>query len=359
MLPEDLVRVLAEQGIEASITEARRILGHVISEGRSDLVLKRAPRREVLRAVDTRLDRHRLEVVDRVRDQSDGFVKYLFRHPDGALTEAVRIPLEKAGRFTVCLSSQVGCAMRCAFCATGRLGLTRSLAAWEMVAALATVRDELATDPSLDALRAQGITPRVSGAVFQGQGEPFHNYDEVIQAARVLSNPCGGRITQEAITISTVGLVPQIERYARQGHLYRPIVSPHSAVEGRPRHLLPVPGRFSMAELVRVLRAYQETLGKRITLAWVLMRGVNHGQDELEALARELGDLPIRVNLIDVNDATGTYEVATDDERIAFVGRLQAAGIATQRRYSGGKSEHAACGMLASRHATPAADAPA
>jgi 23S rRNA (adenine2503-C2)-methyltransferase len=105
-----------------------------------------------------------------------------------------------------------------------------------------------------------------------------------------------------------------------------------------------------MSELVRVLRVYQETLGKRVTLAWVLMKDVNHGQDELDALARELGDLPIRVNLIDVNDATGTYGVVSDEDRIAFVGKLHAAGIATQRRYSGGKNEHAACGMLASRH---------
>jgi 23S rRNA (adenine2503-C2)-methyltransferase len=350
MLPEDLVRELEARGVACSVTEARRVLGHVISEGRADLTLKRAPRREILRALEEHFDRGRLEVVDRVRDEHDGFVKYLFCHPDGALTEAVRIPLEKKGRFTVCLSSQVGCAMRCAFCATGRLGLTRSLRAWEMVAALATVRDELATDPGLDALRAEGVVPRVSGAVFQGQGEPFHNYDEVLQAARVLSNPCGGRITQEAITISTVGLVPQIERYAREGHVFRLIVSLTSAVEERRRALLPVAGRFSMAELVRVLRAHQETLGKRITLAWVLMRGVNHGQDEVDALTREFEGLPIRVNLIDVNDATGAFEVASDDERVAFVGKLHAAGIATQRRYSGGKNKHAACGMLAAKH---------
>ena len=350
MTPEDLCAALATRRIDCTITEARRLLGHVISEGRTDLVLRRPPRRAVLRAVDSLFDRERLEVLDRVKDGHDGFVKYLFRHRDGALTEAVRIPLEKPGRFTVCLSSQVGCAMRCAFCATGRLGLTRSLEAWEMVAALATVRDELATDPSLDALRDSGVTLRVSGAVFQGQGEPFHNYDAVIQAARVLSNPCGGRITQEAITISTVGLVPQIERYAREGHVFRLIVSLTSAVEEKRKTLLPVAGRFSMRELVRVLREHQATLGKRITLAWVLMRGVNHGEDELDALSRELGDLSIRLNLIDVNDATGTYEMATDEERIAFVGRLHAAGIATQRRYSGGKSEHAACGMLAAKH---------
>lgn len=350
MTPEDLLAALEAEGVHATITDTRRVLGHVISDGRDDLVLKRPPRREVIQAIDERFDRRRLEVEDRVKDGFDGFVKYLFRHPDGALTEAVRIPLEKRGRFTVCLSTQVGCAMRCVFCATGRLGLSRNLYAWEMVAALATVRDELQADPDLDPLREAGITPRVSGAVFQGQGEPFHNYDEVVQAARVLSSPCGGRISAEAITISTVGLVPQIERYAREGHPYRLIVSLTSAVEERRRELLPVAGRFPLAELVRVLRAYQTTLGKRVTLAWVLMKGVNHGDDELEALREQLGDLPIRINLIDVNDTTGRFDVASDEERVTFVEKLHAAGIATQRRYSGGKNESAGCGMLASKH---------
>ncbi|MGE0788990.1 MAG: radical SAM protein [Sandaracinaceae bacterium] len=356
MLPADLVRALGERGIACTETEARRVLGRVISEGRADLDLKRPPRREVMRALEGELSRERLEVVDRVRDDFDGFVKYLFRHPDGSLTEAVRIPLLKEGRFSVCLSSQVGCAMRCAFCATGRLGLTRSLAAWEIVSAFLTVRDELETDETLAPLRERGVRLRVTGAVFQGQGEPFHNYDEVIQAARVLSHPCGGRISGTAITISTVGLVPQIERYAREGHPYRLIVSLTSAREDKRRELLPVAGRFSMADLKAALARYQETLGNRITLAWVLMRGVNHGDDEVEALLRELDGLPIRVNLIDVNDDTGRFEVASDAERSELIGKLHAAGIATRRRYSGGKNRHAACGMLAATHradATP------
>lgn len=337
--PESLLEALTARGVDANITECRRILGHVISEGKPGLEISRTPRRTVLRAIETMFDRTPLEMVERVRDDDDGFVKYLFRHHDGALTEAVRIPLEAEGRYTLCVSSQVGCAMKCAFCATGRLGLTRSLSAWEIVSAFCQVRDDL---------KREKPTARVTGAVFQGQGEPFHNYEEVIRAAQVLSHPCGGRITQEAITISTVGLVPQIERYAREGHAYRLIVSLTSAVAEKRRRLLPVAGRFEMAELVRVLRAYQTTLGKRITLAWVLMRGENHGEDELEALGRELGDLPVRINLIDVNDATGAFGVVEDDERVLFTEKLRAMGYATIRRYSGGKNKHAACGMLAS-----------
>lgn len=343
MRPEDLVLALAEQGVTATLTEARRVLAHVISWGRDDLALGKPPRREVLRAIDEKLDRRPLEIVERAKDDDDQFVKYLFRHPDGALTEAVRIPLEKPHRFTLCLSSQVGCAMRCAFCATGELGLTRSLAAWEMVAAFRAVRDEAVRE---DPRR------RVSGAVFMGQGEPFHNYDEVIRAARVLSDPCGGRIAKEAITISTVGLVPQIERYAREQQPYRLIVSLTSAIEEKRRVLLPVAGRFALDELVRALSQVAEaTGGRRVTLAWVLMRGVNHGEDEIAALEKRFAGVPFRLNLIDVNRADGRYERASDEERERMVTLLRAAGIPTIRRYSGGKNKHAACGMLARVHA--------
>ncbi len=348
MRPEDLVRELAARDVACSITEARRVLAHVISHGRDDLDLGKPPRRAVLRAIDEHLDRAPLEIVERARDDDDGFVKYLLRHPDGALTEAVRIPLEKPGRFTVCLSSQVGCAMRCAFCATGKLGLTRSLAAWEIVSAFRAVASEI----------REASLGRATGAVFMGQGEPFHNYDEVVRAASVLSEPCGGRIAKEAITISTVGLVPQIRRYARERQPYRLIVSLTSAVAARRRELLPVAGRVEMDEVVSALREAQAASGGRVTVAWVLLGGVNHGEDEVAALARSFEGIPLRVNLVDLNAVPGLDEIegatprrATDAERERWISSLHALGIATIRRYSGGRNKHAACGMLASTHA--------
>lgn len=340
MTPDDLVETLRARGVACSITEARRLCGHHISLGRDDGDLVRPVRRALTEALEAHVDRRGLEVVEKVTDDFDGFTKYLFRHHDGALTEAVRIPLEKPGRYTVCLSSQVGCAMRCAFCATGRLGLSRSLEAWEMVAAFRAVRaDTLRDHPG----------HHVSGAVFQGQGEPFHNYDEVIRAARVLSEPCGGRIAKEAITISTVGLVPQIRRYAAERHPYRLIVSLTSAVPDRRLQLLPVAGRFAMPELAEALRELFASVGNRLTVAWVLLRGQNHGADEVAALQKFFAGIPLRVNLIDVNDATGSFERVTERERVAFVEKLQAAGIATRQRYSGGRGKHAACGMLAAQ----------
>lgn len=344
MRPEDLQAFLLGRGIDCTLTEARRICAHVISLGHDDLkTLGRPIRRFVREAVDTSTERAPLEIVERVRDEDDGFVKYLFRHPDGALTEAVRIPLKEPGRFTLCLSSQVGCAMKCVFCATGKLGLTRNLRAWEMVAAYLAVRG---------GLREEAPNARITGAVFMGQGEPFHNYDEVIRAAQVLGDPCGGRVTREAITISTVGLVPQIRRYAAEKHAFRLIVSLTSAVPEKRARLLPVAGRFSMEELRDALAEVHASIGKRVTVAWVLMGGVNHGDDEIEALRATFSELPLRVNLIDLNRwADDGMRRATDLERQEWIEKLHAMGIATQRRYSGGRSKHAACGMLAARHA--------
>lgn len=314
--------------------EARRVIAHVVANGRDGYPVSRPVPKSVERAIDALCDRRPLEIVERVTDPSDGFVKYLFRLHDGTVAEAVRIPLEKEGRFTVCLSSQAGCAMRCDFCATGRLGLTRSLEAWEIVAQFLAVRAE-----------AEGV---VTGAVFQGQGEPLHNYDNVMRAAAILAHPCGGRIASEAITISTVGLVPQMHRFARERRPYRLIVSLTSAVDERRRALVPVAAAWPVAELAQAVRAVQRASASRITLAWVVLGGINTGADEVEALRTLFAGVPLRLNLIDVNDARPDgYRRATPEELAAFRDALRTLEVPVVRRYSGGAAKHAACGMLA------------
>jgi 23S rRNA (adenine2503-C2)-methyltransferase len=335
MEPPELAEHLRAAGVEVSDGEARRLLSHAISPTGAKDFLRNPVSKRLQAEVEARFDRRTLEVVEAVSDPADLFVKYLFRSPDGALTEAVRIPLAKPGAFSVCLSSQVGCAMKCDFCATGRLGLTRNMEAWEMVSAFLQVRDE-----------APG---RVTGAVFMGQGEPFHNYDEVIRAARVLANPCGGRIKSDAITISTVGLVPQIRRYTQERHPYKLIVSLTSADTEKRRRLLPVAGKHTLQEIADALREYSVVAKGRVTVAWVLMAGVNDGREEAEALKKLLGDLPLIVNLIDVNDARPDgYKRVDDAGRARFIDALQMLNAPVVRRYSGGASRHAACGMLAS-----------
>ncbi|MEE2778977.1 MAG: radical SAM protein [Myxococcota bacterium] len=336
LLPEDLVALLGAAGEEISLGEARRLVSRELSwrPGRSPT---RHPVRRVARlAVERHVDSQGLEVVERVEDPADGFIKYLLRSPDGALTEAVRIPLQKEGLYTVCLSSQVGCAMGCDFCATGRLGLTRHLEAWEMVSAFRLIRDE-----------TEG---RISGAVFMGQGEPLHNYDAVIQAARVLSDPCGGRISARAISISTVGLVPEMLRYAGENHPFRLVVSLTSAVQDRRARLLPVANRYKLPELGEAIRALWSSSGDRVTIAWVLIGGLNTDKREVDALRSLLGDVPIRLNLIDVNDPRPDgYRRATEEELNTLMDDLQVLKVPVVRRYSGGRNKHAACGMLHSR----------
>ncbi len=340
LLSADLADVLRRHGVEVRDAEARRVLAHAIAHGREGYPVSRPVPRRVEEAIDALVDRRPLEILERATDPSDGFVKYLFRLHDGAVAEAVRIPLEKEGRFTVCLSSQAGCAMRCDFCATGRLGLTRHLAAWEIVAQFLAVRAE-----------APGV---VTGAVFQGQGEPLHNYEEVMRAAEILSDPCGGRIASEAITISTVGLVPAIRRFTREKRPYRLIVSLTSAIDARRRSLVPLAAAWPVAELASAIREYQHARGGRVTIAWVVLGGINTGVDEVEALRELFADVPLRLNLIDVNDARlDGYRRATASELASFRDALRTLEVPVVRRYSGGAAKHAACGMLAAQTTVP------
>src|SRR3954454_14026046 len=157
LLPDDLAAHLRANGVDVRDAEARRVIAHVMA-GRGGFPRSRPVPHRVEEAVERLTTRTPLEIVERATDPTDGFVKYLFRLHDGALAEAVRIPLEAPGKFRVCISSQAGSAMGCSFCATGRLGLIRNLEPWEIVAQWIAVRDE-----------APGVVP---GALFQGAGEP-------------------------------------------------------------------------------------------------------------------------------------------------------------------------------------------
>ena len=277
----------------------------------------------------------RLVAVDRRVSALDGFVKYLFRAEDGALFETVRIPL-LAPRFSVCVSSQAGCGLACAFCETGRLGFLRNLEPWEIVDQVLQVKRDAPPDRP------------ITGVVFQGQGEPLQNYDAVIRAAAILRDPSGLKIRGEAITISTVGLLPAIERFTREGHVFRLILSLTSAIDEKRAELVPLAKTYSVAELAAAMRRHADRHGGPVHLGWVLMSGLNSGEDEADAIAARFAGGPVRVHLIDVNDPSGRFRPPDDAERGRFLDALRARGIAFVRRYSGGPDIHAACGMLAS-----------
>ncbi len=325
-------RALARKaGID--LGDARRILGAVLGRGQP-LRAARNVRREVLDQVDALASREEIRRIDAV-DASDGFRRYLFELPDGARVESVRIPLHDT-HHVVCLSSQAGCALGCAFCATGELGLKRSLRSWEMVAQLLHVR----TDSSLP----------VRGAVFMGQGEPFLNYDAVLDAAYALCDPAGGRIDGRRISISTAGIVPMIRRYTAEGHKFRLCISLNAAIPWKRGALMPIEQAFPTDELVEAIREHAAARG-RVTIEYVMIAGVNCGGEDAAALGLLLAGIPVRLNPIAVNDATGRFRPPSEAEWKTFRDALGRAlpGQPVVRRYSGGQDQHAACGMLASR----------
>lgn len=331
--PDSLATLWPDLPLDPTI--ARRVIARVTGCGNDDLQGVRGVSHALAAEISRRGSTKRLACVDRRESPRDGFVKYLFRADDGALLEAVRIPLLKP-RFSVCVSSQAGCGLGCAFCETGRLGFTRNLEAWEIVDQVLAVKQDAPADRP------------ITGVVFQGQGEPLQNYDAVIRAATILRDPSGLKIRGEAITISTVGLLPAIERYTREGHVFRLILSLTSAIDEKRVELVPLARTHSVAELARAMRAHAVRHGGPVHLGWVLMSGINAGEDEAEALARHFTGVPVRVHLIDVNDPTGRHRPPDDAERGRFLDALRARGIAFVRRYSGGPDIHAACGMLAS-----------
>jgi 23S rRNA (adenine2503-C2)-methyltransferase len=314
------------------LADARRILGAVVGRGRT-LRDARNVRREVLDLAAARCSTERLTCTE-TRDAQDGFRRYLFRLADGSAVETVRIPLFDT-HHTLCLSSQVGCALACVFCATGRLGLARNLAAWEIVAQFLHVR-------------ADSARP-ITGAVFMGQGEPFHNYEAVLEAAYVLCDPAGGRVDARRISISTAGVVPMIRRYTAEGHKFRLCVSLNAALPEKRAALMPIERGHPLDELVDAVREHAARRG-RVTLEYVMMAGVNTGEEDAAALGRLLAGIPVRLNPIDVNDATGRFRPPSAEEWRLFRDAIARAlpGQPVVRRYSGGKDEHAACGMLAS-----------
>jgi 23S rRNA (adenine2503-C2)-methyltransferase len=282
----------------------------------------------------------RLELINKVVSPRDGFAKYLFRGEWPDPFEAVRIPLlhrKDDPKYVVCVSSQVGCALGCAFCATGRMGFRRDLAVWEIV-------DQVA------AIRADSAHP-VRGVVFMGMGEPLLNYDAVIQAARILSEPCGLAISGKAITISTVGIVPGIRRFTAEKHPYRLLVSLNFADPVQRRALMPVERDHPTPDLIQALREYHQATGRRVTLAWVMLAGINTREQDVRQLAELTRGLPVKLDLVDVNDPGDRFRPPSAEELSAFRDILRAElGAPVARRYSGGRDIQAACGMLAGNY---------
>jgi 23S rRNA (adenine2503-C2)-methyltransferase len=331
MPPADLEREVVRLGGRPE--HAPWLLAHVVKRGR--VVpdgLRRVPRK-VADAVPWPLPRLRL--LEHRRSTTDRFEKLAYGTHDGRVVESVLIPVRR-GRWSVCVSSQVGCRRGCLVCATARMPRPRNLEAWEIV-------DQI----------VQGVAAApgpVGAVVFLGMGEPLDNYDAVLAAAEIACHPAVGAAGSKAITIGTVGVVPQILRFAREARRFRLAVSLGSAVPERRERLMPIARQHGLAELAEALRAVHRAQGTRQMVVLTLLGGYNTGPDEVEALARWLPDVPYRLSLIDV--ACGPHHPFRPPTRAEVDGFLEAfrpLGQPFTRRLSGGGDIDAACGMLAGR----------
>jgi 23S rRNA (adenine2503-C2)-methyltransferase len=287
----------------------------------------RAPVRDWVQANGTL---PKLSIVER-RKADDGFVKYLFESPLGGRFEAVRIPLFDT-KYIVCISSQVGCALACDFCMTGKMGFKRNLETWEIVDQVLQVR-------------AEADRP-VRGVVFMGMGEPLLNYANTTRAARIMCHPAGLAISGKSMTFSTAGWVPGIRKYRQDQLPYRLAFSVTSAIPEKRAQVLPVEKTWPLATLVEEIKAYAHETGQRAMIAYVMISGFNLGREDAEALRDTFADIPVMIDLIDVTDPTGKYLPPTPEELTAFRDHLQIVKAPIARRYSGGKEIGAACGTL-------------
>jgi 23S rRNA (adenine2503-C2)-methyltransferase len=272
-------------------------------------------------------------------DSSDGqTTKTLFELTDGTKIETVLMNYDK--RHTLCISSQVGCAMNCSFCATGQMGFTRNLTAGEIVEQVLYFARQLAKEDL-----------RVTNIVFMGMGEPFHNYDAVMKAIRILNDEKGFKLGARRFTVSTVGLIPGIKRFTAENSQVNLAISLHSTDETRRSSIMPVNNRYPISDLVQVCREYFDATGRRVTFEWALIDGVNDTIQEAEALADLLEGLTCHVNVIPLNP-TGGYsgKKSTKENVEAFKNTLESRGIACTVRIRRGIDIQAGCGQLASKH---------
>jgi 23S rRNA (adenine2503-C2)-methyltransferase len=227
--------------------------------------------------------------------------------------------------------------MACAFCATARMESRRNLASWEIIDQWVQARD---------LARSQGR--RVTGTVFMGMGEPFLNYDRVMLAGDLLRSPFGGALSAKAMTVSTVGLVPEIDRFTRERRTMRLSISLGAAIDEKRRLLVPVAARTPVAEVMAAARRHGEARRERVMISYVCIGGVNVGEEDAEAIGRLVADTPVRFDLIDVTDPAGRFRPPTAAELSAFRDALtRHLGQPVVRRYSGGADIRASCGTLA------------
>ena len=283
-----------------------------------------------------------LTLVSKLSSSDHHTIKTLFRLHDGNVIEAVLMRYDN--RNTLCISSQAGCAMGCVFCATGQMGFSRHLSSGEIVAQVMHYARLLHDEGE-----------RVTNVVLMGMGEPFHNYDNTLAAIDRLNDADGFNFGARRFTISTVGLVPAIRRFADEERQVNLAVSLHAADDVTRLNMMPVDKKYPIADLIAACRYYVEKTGRRITFEWALIHGVNDTPETARKLASLLKGLLCHVNAIPLNPTTGYNGVATDRGRAqVFKETLENAGIPCTIRMRRGIDIAAGCGQLAGSNILPA-----
>ncbi len=277
-----------------------------------------------------------LTLVTRLESKDHQTVKALFRLPDGNAIETVLMRYDQ--RNTLCISSQSGCAMGCVFCATGQMGFRNNLSSGEIIEQVLFFARELAKSNNV-----------ITNIVVMGMGEPFHNYDSVLSAIHRLNDSNGFNMGARRFTISTVGILPGINRFAQEKNQVNLAISLHAANDKLRSSLLPVNRKYPLADLLAACRSYVELTHRRITFEWALIQGVNDSVQDAQQLVDMIAGLLCHVNIIPLNPTQNYAGKTTTHERaIAFQSILTEKGIPCTIRLRRGIEINAGCGQLAS-----------
>lgn len=311
---------------------ARQIFRWIYRRGVADIQAMSNLPRELRAELDACCTVTSLQTEQRSRS-ADGTEKFLLQLQDGRHIESVFIPDTPAR--TLCLSTQVGCAMGCTFCLTGRMGLVRHLTAGEITGQVRTLASALQ------------LIGKPFNVVLMGMGEPLHNYDETMKALRILTDEHGMAIPARRITLSTVGVVPAIERLSRERVMPNLAVSLHAPTDALRGELVPLNKKYGIADVIEACRRFPLKRRNRITFEYVLLAGVNDTADQAGLLARLLKGMQSKVNLIPLNAAAGIGFDRPDRDAVDRFARILAdRGVAVSVRKSRGRDIRAACGQL-------------
>ena len=274
---------------------------------------------------------HPLKLIKKTGSDLEQTQKFLLQLPYGEKIESV--VMEEKKRVTLCVSTQVGCAVDCKFCATAKMGFIKNLTAGEIV------------DQYL--LILNSINKRITNVVFMGMGEPFLNYQQVIKAANLLNHKEGINLSAKRITISTVGIIPKIIRYTQEGHKYKLAISLNGSSQDQRLKIMPISKTHSMDALIKSAWDYYHISKKLITLEYVLLSGVNDDIVDADRLMNLIGNLPYKLNLIPYNEIDGPFHRSSEEKIERFLNRLKRANFTVTIRWSKGTDISGGCGQLA------------